>query len=348
MAQLRDELPPIHRSLGPQARDDLLRDREAIARAPTGWLDLAGRGPSGEHRRLLEVVVVETDHRPMDRLLLAVAAAADPLDETTYLVRRAQLDHVIDLADVDAELERARRDQAAQSSFPEGDLRLLAHLPRERSVVNGHREVRREAMEPRRDPFRGGPRVHEDERRAMTPDLLLQLAEDRHEVRVGPQLGDDFGRKGIPVDPRSLGLQFDRPAHRRGPDLDRAGVRAEEAGHILRVSDGGRQTDPTDGSADPRIEPFQSQRKLRAAVRGYELVDLVDDDGADPAERLAQPLPHEKDLEGLRGREQKIRRPAGLGQPLGRRGVAVTDRRDEAHILREADDPVLEVSIQGP
>ena len=128
-------------------------------------------GAAGEHGRLLEVVVVQREDRAVDRSVEPMPGAADPLDEPADLVRGTELDDVVDGADVDPELERGCGDERPEPAIPERALGLLSHLPRERPVMDGDREVGRQSVEAGREPLRGGPRVDEDEGRPVRADL---------------------------------------------------------------------------------------------------------------------------------------------------------------------------------
>ncbi len=142
--------------------------------------------PTGQDRRLFEVLVIERKDESVGLPVQPVAGAADPLQEATGLVGGAELDDVVDEADIDAELEGGGRDEAAELPVPELLLRLLADLAGERPVVNRNGQVRGEPVESRREPLGGRPGVDEDEGRPVRPDRLFEGAERRELDRVGP------------------------------------------------------------------------------------------------------------------------------------------------------------------
>lgn len=60
-----------------------------------------------------------------------VSGTSDALDEGRDRARRTELDHEVDIADVDSELERCRRDERAEASRFEAFFRIEAPLARE-------------------------------------------------------------------------------------------------------------------------------------------------------------------------------------------------------------------------
>ncbi len=83
-------------------------------------------------------------------------------------------------------------------------------------------------------------------------------------------------------------LHLERLAHAGVDDGDRARltgrlVAAEEAGHLLQRTLGGRQADALRRPVRQFLQPFQRQHQVRAALGGGERVDLVDDHRLDVA-----------------------------------------------------------------
>ena len=79
-------------------------------------------------------------------------------------------------------------------------------------------------------------------------------------------------------------------------ELDRA-VAGDEAADLLERPLRGREADPLRRALEQGIEPLQREREVDAALRACDGVDLVEDHGLDPAQRLA----------GLRGQHQEER-----------------------------------------
>ena len=111
-----------------------------------------------------------------------MACAADALQERGDPARRAHLADEVDVADVDAELERGGRDQRLEAAFLEPRLGVEAMLLRQAAVVR--RDVlRADAIgEVARRAFGKAPVVHEDERGPVRLDQfrepLVQLVPD--------------------------------------------------------------------------------------------------------------------------------------------------------------------------
>jgi hypothetical protein len=103
-----------------------------------------------------------------------VPRAADALQEGGDAVRRGDLAHEVDVADVDAELEGGGGHQHLELPFAQPLLRVQAHFLRQAAVVSG------DVLGP--EPFRElvrhalgeAPRVHGDERGAVRADQLHQ------------------------------------------------------------------------------------------------------------------------------------------------------------------------------
>ena len=116
--------------------------------------------------------------RPRARAADVVAGAADALQPARDRARRLDLQHEIDRAHVDAELERRRRGDRAQPAGLERFLDLLALMARDRAVVRAH-ELDAGLGEPRStassvsccaDALGEPPRVDEHDRRAVRED----------------------------------------------------------------------------------------------------------------------------------------------------------------------------------
>src|SRR5207247_5498983 len=93
--------------------------------------------------------------------------------------RRLDLDHQIDRAHVDAELERAGGDKGRKAARLEIVFDPKPLLARDRAVVRVDELLARELVERAREALGATARVHEDERRAMRADELEDLGMDR-------------------------------------------------------------------------------------------------------------------------------------------------------------------------
>ena len=112
------------------------------------------------------------------RLVHAVIGAADALEQARGALRRAHIDDEIDVAPVDAEIERGGRDHRTQPARRHRvlDLAALAHV--ERAVMQRDREVivvhSPKLLE---DQLGLAARVDEDQRHLVALDQIVDLAE---------------------------------------------------------------------------------------------------------------------------------------------------------------------------
>ncbi len=171
-AQQREQLvfaPFLRGDLG----DDLLRqhverlvgNRQAIELAATHAV---------EQRRAFDQLVARQRKQPaLRRAADRVAGAADALQEGRDRARRAELADEIDVADVDAELERGGRHQRLQLAALQPLLGVEPQLLGHAAVMRGDVRLRRGARTScARDALGHAPRVDEDQRRAVRLDQL--------------------------------------------------------------------------------------------------------------------------------------------------------------------------------
>ena len=165
-------------------RDDLLRQHvERVAR-DLRLLDRAVQHPPRDHRRLEQVgAELREDPALRDRAEL-VARAPDPLQPARDRLRRLDLDHEVDRAHVDAQLERRGGDQARDLAALEQLLDLDALLARQRAVVGARDLFLGQVVEAQREPLREAAVVDEHDRRAVRADELQDLRVDRRPDRL--------------------------------------------------------------------------------------------------------------------------------------------------------------------
>ena len=177
-------------------RDDLLREHVERVAGDARLLDVAAAHRACDDGALEEVrSELREDPALRDRVQV-VPGATDSLEAAGDRLRRLDLDHQVDCAHVDAELERRRRDEARD---PPGFQVLLDDRPllaRERSVV-GPRDLTRaavlvalvrELVETEREPLGEAPVVDEHDRRAVLLDEAEDLGIDGRPDRARPQL----------------------------------------------------------------------------------------------------------------------------------------------------------------
>ena len=137
-------------------------------------VELAVRDRPQQRGAFDEVVARDREQPALREALHRVARAADALQERRDAVRRADLADEIDVADVDAELERGRGDERLQLSVLEARLGVEPRFLRQAAVMRRHRVFAEPFAQLPRDPLRHPSRVDEDERRAMRGDELRQ------------------------------------------------------------------------------------------------------------------------------------------------------------------------------
>ncbi len=318
--QEREEIvgaPLLRAHLG----DDLLRgdvEREV------GELDrVETPGPHrGEERGALDQLVARERVEPsLGRAGAAVVGPAHPLQERGDAAGRADLAHELDRPDVDAELERRGGDQRPQVAGAQAGLHPVAAFLRQAAVVRGDDVVAEAGAELVREPFGEPPGVDEHEGGAVLSDergdavedvahllgrrdrLELAVGELEREVEVALVAGVD--------DHRQLAIADEQPAD----GLDRP----------LR----GREPDPVRTGVAQRLEPFEGEGEVRAALVARDGVDLVDDDRLDGAQRLTTLRAGDEEVERLGGGDDEARRLAHHRGALRAGGVAGAHR--DAH-----------------
>ncbi len=156
--------------------------------------------------------------------IIAVVGAADALDEAFHILRRADLDDQIDIAPVNAEVQRPGANNGAQLPRDHRRLDPLALFAGETAVMDcdrqavgvGHPEIAEEQFGLR-------PRVVEDQRDAVAADLIQHRADGIAPAAPGPRGG------GVGVQHGDVGIGA------RIGQKDRAGIGV--AGEVAR--DGG-------------------------------------------------------------------------------------------------------------
>jgi hypothetical protein len=309
--------------LGGGRGDDLLREDVEWRVAQRDRVEVAAPHAAHERRALDELVAGQREHPALRRAAEVVARAADALEQRGERARRADLHDQIDRADVDAELERRRRDRALDLAVLELLLRGEPQRARHRAVVGDDVLLAEPLLERGGGPLDQAPRVGEHDRRAVLahqrgdpvvdpPELLVRgdraelvVGDLDREVEVAAVSGVDDVRHRAPRADEQPRDHRDRLLGRRQPD---AGRRAPGA---LR---------------DEPVEPLERQREVRAALVARDRVDLVDDHRAQLAQAGAPADGGEQDVERLGGGDQDVRRPPRQLRALADRGVAGAHR----------------------
>jgi hypothetical protein len=299
---------------GDARRHDLLREDVERPRRHRRPVEDRLADAFQKRRPLDELIERQREEPPLRDLLQSVPRAPDALEERRDRPRGADLDGEVHVADVDPELERCRGDQGAELPRLEALLRVEAALARKAPVVARHRVLAHQFGQLTRDPLRHLPCVDEHERRAV----------------LGHELGD------APVDLGPLLVGADRAEGGRG-DLDAEVELPERTGVDERATTPGADEEPTDlverllrgGEPDPldrrprqAVEPLEREREVAPPLVPDEGVDFVDDGRPDGREHPPAALAREKEVEGLRGRDEDVRRAPDHRRAVARRRVA--------------------------
>ncbi len=266
-----------------------------------------------------------------------MAGAADALQERCDRARRAELADEVNLADVDAELERGGRDQRLQGAGLEALLGVETQLFGKAAVMRRHL-IRADALrEMAGHPLDQPAGVDKDQGRPVLADQIGEAV-----VNLLPDIArhDCFERRGWNLDREIAGAAV------AGVD-DRALVAAgadKKPRHgfdrLLRR----RQTDPQQPALGQRRQPLERHGEMAAALVRCHRMDFVDDDG--PGRRQHRPagLRAEQDVKRFRGGDDDVRRPAvhllalALGCVAGAHPAADRDVR-QALLLQRLADP---------
>ena len=257
-------------------RDDLLREHvERVARDPR-LLDLAAAHRPRDDGRLEQVGAELGEDAALRGRAELVPGAADPLQAARDRLRALDLDHEVDRAHVDPELEARRRDEARDP--PRLQLLLDHHplLARQRAVVRARDLLLGQLVQPHREPLGEAAVVDEDDRRAVLLDELEQGRIDRRPDRARGRLV--AGRHhDVVVHDRLRRARSTSPA-RAGPRPGRRPRgRAPCACRRRRAGSGGRRRrsgrSPRAGAASPRGRSAApaaraARRAARARARG--------------------------------------------------------------------------------
>ena len=284
-------------------RHELLGEHvEGVARHG-GRLDRPGVHALGDDRRLEQIAAVLGKDDPARGRVHLVARPPDPLQPPGDRGRRLDLDHQVDRAHVDAQLQARGGHDGRQPAVLERLLDGHTLLPGDRAVMRPDELLAGQLVEPLGQPFSQPAAVAEDDRRAMGPDQLQDPGVDRR-PDADPRLGSGRRAAGLLLERQRLteaAHVLDRHDHRElerlararvnDPDLAPRTAATQESGDRLERALGRREPDPLEprGIGGPqRLQPLQAERQVGAPLGPGDGVDLVDDDVLDGTETLAR------------------------------------------------------------
>lgn len=222
------------------------------------------------------------------------------------------MDDKIDVAPVDPEIERRRRDDGAQTVFGHRRLHPATLGDVERTVVQGDRQIivvdRPELLE---QHLRLAARVDEEQRRTVLFDgdidvgdrITCRMAGPGH-VFLRPKDGDfGFCSTGNGDQPRTRLL--------RGGllwgGLLRGRLRDQPSLQVQRIGDRRRKADRLQCGGEP-AQTREAERQEMTALRHHQRVQLVQDHITQILEEALRLAIGEKQRQLLRGRQQNVGR----------------------------------------
>ena len=253
-------------------------DVERVARQD-GRLDPPVAHAPDDDRRLQEVAAVLGEDHALAGLAHVVAGTADALEAAGDRCRALDLDHEVDGAHVDAELQAAGRDEGREASGLELLLDLEALLPRDAAVVGPDELLAGELVEALGQALGEAAAVGEHDGAVVRPDQLQDPGVDRG-PDAGPHLaaqdraarllvhGQDLAQAGHVLDgDDDLELEGLAGAGVDDGDLAALARAAEVAGDGLERSLGGGQADALE-RAD-RLSRRARSRRRRSGRRPW-------------------------------------------------------------------------------
>ena len=339
--QLRD----LDLLVGADRHDLLGEDVERVAR-DLRLLDQPRPHPLRDDRRLEQVGPELGEYASARDLAERVAGAADALQSARDRLRRLDLDHEIDGAHVDAELERRRRHEARDAACLQVLLDLRPLLTRQRTVVGARNFFLRRFVEPQREALREAPVVDEDDRGAVGADELDERRVDRRpdRARLPAFLARLPGLAHVLDGDNDLEVELLGDARVHELDLAPSG---DEFPDLLERTLGRREPDALWRLSRERLEPLDRERQVGASLRPGDGVHLVEDQRVDAAQQLARPR-GEQEEERLRRGDEDVRRLAEHRRALLLRRVAGAHRDVEvgAQPGKRAAEVPLDVVVE--
>ena len=226
---------------GQRERDDVLGQHVQTLPQRPARLDAPGfeRGTRGGELSEFERMRRHADDAAGGAGLMARAAGA--LQQPRDTLRPADLDHLIDRAEVDTEVERAGRDHAAQRTAAQAGLGGRAQLGLDRAVMQRHGQAGTDHLERLEPAFGLRARVGEQQCRARGIDRLGDARQQLQAHVTSPREAvDGLGDQRVDDDALRL-LATDQPAASAGTD--------ERRERFLEIAERGRQA--PDAQAGP-------------------------------------------------------------------------------------------------
>ena len=267
----------------------------------------------GQRRGDQEVLCEGREQLASADLADAMAGPPDALQGGGDGGRRLHQHHFVQVADVDAHLQGARRHDGAQLAAFQPLLHLGADLPRQRAVVGVRHRRRRIAVHGEGDLFRQAPAVGEEQRRTIAADHLPERVRQRRPHGLAVFRGHPGSGREAHLEGDALGALGLDDAHRTR--LAGFAPAADEARHRRQRPHRGGEGDALHLAGDDH-QPFEGRHQLDPAAVLHHRVDFVQDDGLHRGERLPPAHRGEQQIQALRRGDEQLRRPAQHPLPL--------------------------------
>ena len=254
----------------------------------------------------------------MRRLVHAVVGAADALGQPAGALRRADMDDEVDIAPVDAEIERRGGDDGAQAVGLHRLLDAPALADIERAVMQRDRQrVLVDAPELLEQQLGLAARVDEQQRRPVLLDRLVDFGHG-----VARRMARPTARAPRESRMEMIAAWRRRSTVMRSAMVAGAGFCADQpAAQLVRLGDRRRQADRLQAGHE-LAQPRQAERQQMAALGGDQRMQLVEDDIAQVLEEALGVRRGDQQRQLLRRGQQDVGRVELLALALVRRRVA--------------------------
>ena len=250
------------------------------------------------------------------RLVHAVIGAADALGKARGALRRADMDDQIDIAPIDAEIERRGGDDGAQAIFRHGLLHLAALADIERTVMQRDRQrVLVDVPEFLEQDFRLAACIDEEQRGLVRLDRLVDLGHRIFRLVARP------GHARLAAEDGDDRLGAIRRGDEAGMMLRLRRLRDQPAAQVHRLGDGCGETDGFQARRQA-AQARQTERQQMAALGGDERVQFVEDDVFQILEEAWRLAIGDEQRHLFGCRQQDVRRVQPLALAFGLRRVA--------------------------
>ncbi|MNO99430.1 hypothetical protein D3C76_911990 [compost metagenome] len=248
--------------------------------------------------------------------------AANPLQERGDGAGRSDLADQVDIADVDAQLQRGGGHQHLQLAILQPLLGVQAQLLGQAAMVRGDRLLAQPIAEVTGQALGQAPSVDEHQGRAVLAGqcrqaIVDQVPDIRGHDRAQRHWRDFDGQVSLArmtdVDDGTAALMADQ---KRCHALDRT----------LRRG----QADAPERALAQRLQTLQGQRQMTAALVARHGVNLVDDHRVHAGQAFATGRRAHQNVQRLRGGDQDVRGQLAHGCPFFLRGVAGAHCRGDA------------------